>query len=103
MARIRESELIIPALKAAVSSGGTITTTDLIQEMEAHFEPAGEDIAIIQGRNDTKFSQKVRNLVSHRETVSSMFSKGYAMYHPETESIEITDAGRRFLDQVPDA
>lgn len=77
--------------------------TDLIGEMEAHFQPVGEDAQIIDGRHDTKFSQKVRNLVSHREGGASMFTKGYAIYHPESESIEITDEGRAFLDQVPDA
>ena len=77
--------------------------TELIEEMESHFEPEGEDADIIEGRRDTKFSQKVRNLVSHRDAVSSMFSKGYAVYHADTESIQITGAGRDFLDQVPEA
>jgi len=103
MARVRENEIIIPALQAAAANGGSITTTDLIQEMEAHFQPSGEDVDIIDGRNDTKFSQKVRNLVSHRESGASMFSKGYAIYHADSESIEITDAGRAFLVQVPKA
>lgn len=103
MARVREFELAIPALEAAGRNGGTITMTDLIAEMEAHFQPEGEDTDIIEGRSDSKFSQKVRNLVSHREAASSMFTKGYAVYHPETESIEITDTGREFLDQVPKA
>jgi hypothetical protein len=76
MARVQESEIIIPALRAASTNGGLITTTELIQEMEAYFEPTGEDIEIIHGRNDTKFSQKVRNLVSHRESEASMFLKG---------------------------
>lgn len=103
MARVRESELVIPALHAMAVNGGTITMTDLIERMEVHFQPDGEDTEIIEGRNDSKFSQKVRNLVSHREAESSMFSKRYAIYYPETESIEITDAGREFLDQVPEA
>lgn len=103
MARVREKEIIIPALQAAAANGGSITTTDLIREMEAYFQPEGEDTDIIEGRNDSKFSQKVRNLVSHREAGSSMFSKGYAVYYADSESIEITDAGRAFLDQVPEA
>lgn len=101
-ARIRERDLIIPALRAAAAAGGEIQMTALIEQMIDQFEPDGEDAEIIQGRNDSKFSQKVRNLVSHRETSTSMFSRGYATYHSETESIRITDAGRSFLDQVPD-
>ena len=104
MARIRESDIVIPALRAAAAKpNGIITTTDLIAEMEDHFKPVGEDAQIIEGRQDTKFSQKVRNLVSHRGSPASMFSKGYAVYHQQTESIEITAAGRLFLDHVPEA
>lgn len=103
MARVRENEIIIPALRAAAANGGTIAMTELIERMEAHFQPTGEDAEIIQGRGDSKFSQKVRNLVSHRESSTSMFTLGYAIYHADLESIEITDKGRAFLDQVPEA
>jgi len=102
--RIRERELIIPALRAAaVQPGGEIEMTKLIAELTDEFQPGGEDAEIIQGRNDSKFSQKVRNLVSHRDSSTSMFTKGYATYQPEAESIRITELGRKFLDQVPDA
>lgn len=103
MARIRERDLVIPALKAAASNGGTISMSELIDEMIAEFDPSGEDSEIREGRRDSKFSQKVRNLVSHREVSSSMFSRGYATYHKDIESREITDSGRAFLAQVPDA
>lgn len=103
MARIRERDLIIPALRAAVANGGTISMTNLIAALIDEFDPSGEDAEILDGRHDSKFSQKVRNLVSHRESPTSMFSHGYAVYHRDTESIEITDAGRAFLGQVPDA
>ena len=102
MVRIRERDLVIPALGAAAATqNGEITMTDLIDELTAVFQPAGQDAEILDGRNDTHFSQKVRNLVSHRTGPNSMFSKGYATYHPETELIRITDAGRAFLEQVP--
>lgn len=101
--RIRERDLIIPALRAAAASpAGEIHMTNLIDELTNEFQPQGEDAELIQGRNDSKFSQKVRNLVSHREGATSMFFKGYATYHAQSESISITDAGRDFLDQVPD-
>ena len=100
--RIRERDLIIPALRSAEAAGGEITMTNLIDQMIDQFEPQGEDAEIIQGRNDSKFSQKVRNLVSHREASTSIFSRGYAIYHPNSESIQITDSGRNFLTQVPE-
>ena len=51
-------------------------------------------------RHDSHFSQKVRNLISHRDTRTSMFTRGYAEY--TGDGIRITDAGRAFLDQVPE-
>jgi len=103
MVRIRERDLVIPSLRAAAGKGGMISMPDLIEEMIQEFDPSGEDAEILDGRHDSKFSQKVRNLVSHRDSPTSMFSQGYAIYHKEGESIEITATGRSFLDQVPDA
>jgi len=99
--RIRERDLIIPALRAAAASGGEIHMTKLIDKLIEEFDPRGEDAKIIQGRTDSKLSQKIRNLVSHRDSKRSMFSLSYATYHSELESIRITELGRKFLDQVP--
>jgi hypothetical protein len=100
--RVRERDLVIPALRAAANNGGEITMTQLIEELTEEFEPSGVDAEILEGRNDSHFSQKVRNLVSHRETGTSMFTKGYAEYHAPSESIRITDAGAAFLGHVPE-
>jgi hypothetical protein len=100
---IRERDLIIPALRAtAASPEGQITTTELIETLIGEFAPDGHDAQIIDGRNDTYFSQKVRNLISHRAASTSMFIKGYADYLDASESIRITELGRAFLAQVPD-
>lgn len=99
--RVRERDLIVPALRAAAArAGGYISTSDLIVELEAEFQPDGRDAEILADRHDTYFSQKVRNLISHRESSTSMFKRGYAEY--VNDGIRITDAGRQFLAQVPD-
>ena len=98
---IRERDLAIPALRAAADKpNGEISTSDLIVELEALLQPEGSDAEILDGRNDTKFSQKVRNLISHRDGQQTMFAKGYADY--TGDGIKITAAGRIFLSQVPD-
>ena len=100
--RIRERDLVIPSLREARSAGGFIETSVLIDQLEQQFVPDGEDADILDSRSDTKFSQKVRNLISHRNGANSMFTKGYAIYVEEREGIKITTKGCNFLDQVPE-
>lgn len=99
--RIRERDLVIPALRAAASRpAGYISTEDLIKQLEIEFEPQGEDAAILANRNDSKFTQIVRNLKSHKENSTSMFKKGYAI--DEDEGMRITQLGRDFISQLPE-
>jgi hypothetical protein len=100
--RIRERDLIIPALRAAAARpNGYISTSDLIQALEDEFQPEGTDAEILDGRQDSYFSQKVRNLKSHKKSSTSMFARGYAI--EEDAGFRITEAGRAFLTQVPEA
>lgn len=99
--RIRERDLIVPTLRAANSrKNGFIATSDLIDALEAEFQPQGEDAKILDGRNDSKFSQIVRNLKSHKNSGTSIFKKGYA--EEIGDGLRITDAGRSFLSQFPE-
>ena len=94
--RIRESELIHPALEiAAKSPRGEVETKVLITELTNRFKPKGTDAEILDGRSDTYFSQKVRNLVSHRKQPSSMFAKGLAEY--TGDGIRITEQGLDYI------
>lgn len=99
--RIHEADLVIPALRlAAERSEGFISTSDLIRELAEIFNPTGRDNEIIQGRSDTYFTQKVRNLVSHRHSENSFIANGFAEYDSRRRGIRITDAGRRLLAQL---
>lgn len=99
--RICEIDLVVPALRLAASQpDGFISTSELITELEAVFNPQGRDAEVITGRSDTHFSQKVRNMISHRNNESSFISNGYAEYDSTERGIRITDAGRRLLQQL---
>ena len=95
MSRISKSELVLPALYL-INQRPNIPTSDLIVELTKMLWPSGEDLEILVGRNDTKFSQKVRNLVSHK-TLDKRY--GYVKskevdrywYH------ELTDLGHEYL------
>lgn len=65
--RIPESDLIVPTLELLDSApDGEMRTTEIIEALEDRFGPTGEDASILEGRHDTKSSQKVRNLKSHK-------------------------------------
>lgn len=99
--RISEADLYIPSLRTANAyPGGFVSTADLILELEAIFSPAGVDSEILEGRADTRFSQKVRNLVSHRKDQSNLIAKGYADYDDVKKGIQITLKGRRLLEEI---
>ena len=63
--RVKESEIIKPALRIIKDNPG-INTSELIEELQKVVELYPGDKEILNGRNDTKFSQIVRNLISHK-------------------------------------
>ena len=98
--RIKEIDLVVPSLRLAETNGGFIATANLIIELEGIFQPSGQDSEIIHGRSDTYFSQKVRNLISHRHGENSFIHNGYADYDEEQHGIRITDSGVKLLRKL---
>ena len=87
--RITESELVLPSLYLmTLSPQGNITTSELINLLSQMLKPTGVDAQILSNRNDTYFSQKVRNLKSH----DTLTKYGYAKYSNGT--YYITERGR---------
>lgn len=93
--RITETELILPSLYLMDENGGTITTSELIGKLRNIMKPDGEDLAILAGRGDDKFSQKVRNLKAH-DTFERF---GYAKHEGKGKGFIITDEGQKYLEQ----
>lgn len=60
-----EGEIIPIALDVIKRTPG-IRTSRLIDEVRSIMKPSGEDLEILDNRNDDKFSQKVRNIKSHK-------------------------------------
>ena len=96
--RIPEQTIAQEALKLlAAAPGGFMTTSDLIAALNKQFDPEGEDAEILEGRSDTRFSQKVRNLVSHRSGGGGLETNGYAIYDKGKRGFTITDEGRKHV------
>lgn len=92
--RIKESELVLPALYLLSVNLGNLSTSSLISLLTDLLKPAGKDAEILAGRKDTYFSQKVRNLKSH----NSLNKMGYATYNKET-GFTLTTAGAEYVEQ----
>ena len=98
MTRITEPDLILPALYVIQKQPG-ITTGELIRELRAIFNPTGEDAEILHGRNDDKFSQIVRNLVSHHTLDDRL---GYTVLGgtgTSNSTHTLTSNGQSFLEE----
>src|SRR5437667_7110475 len=92
--RISETDLILPALYV-INREPQVTTSQLIPILEELLNPTGKDAEILKNRRDTHFSQKVRNLVSHR----TLKKLGYATYSKlgKSGTYTITDRGKEVL------
>ncbi|NSY38339.1 hypothetical protein [Leisingera sp. ANG59] len=77
-------------------SGQTLTTSELIQRLSKRLKPTGKDAQLARNRSDTYFSQKVRNLVCHRNQSTGLAARGIADYEKATESWTLTRTGRRY-------
>lgn len=98
MARITESQLVLPALYLmSKSDGGYMSTSDLIANLTKIMRPTGQDAEILAGRRDTYFSQKVRNLKSHDTLVRQDFAIDYA------DGFKLTRSGASYVKIHKDA
>lgn len=90
-----EGEIRMATLVALnASKTGTLTTTELISVLSASMNPRGTDAQIARERSDTYFSQKVRNLISHRDSETSLMSRDYVVYDAANETLTITGTGQ---------
>lgn len=96
--RIGEKDVYIPVLDLLDDApNGFLKTSDLITGLEMRLNPTGDDLAILAGRSDTRFSQIVRNVVSHRTSPKNLIGMGYAEYDKVKRGLRITPEGRRTL------
>ncbi len=67
---------IVPVVLSIIGDYPGITTTELISEARKIMKPSGDDLEILDNRNDDKFSQKVRNIKSHNTIINSVVTVG---------------------------
>lgn len=97
--RVSETDLVQPLLEYLITQpDGFASTSDIRHHLVSVFQPTGEDAEILHNRSDTKFTQKVRNLISHRDQPSGIVSKGLVEYLPR--GLKITEYGRQSIRSV---
>lgn len=67
---------IIPIVLQVISNNPGIRTSELINETRKLMKPNGEDLDILNNRDDDKFSQKVRNIKSHNSIINQTYTIG---------------------------
>jgi predicted HNH restriction endonuclease len=90
MSTYSESDLIVPAVAIIAGHPNGIGTSELSQKLRSQLRPSGDDLTILENRNDDKFSQKVRNLKSH----DTLERKGLATF--ANGKYYITENGGKF-------
>jgi len=72
---IRKRTSCVPALEEIGRHQG-ITTADMLVALRRTLRPTGDDLILLDGRTDDRFSQKFRNLKSH----NTLKRKGFATF-----------------------
>lgn len=79
----------------SVRPNGGITTSELIDAMPSYVKLSDDHMATNESRKDSKFSQVVRNLKSHKASKSNFIYQGYA--EDVRGGFKITDKGMEFV------
>ncbi len=98
--RIKEKDVYLPALRLLnETKSGFMRTANLIRALESEFKPDGADAEILENRSGTRFTQIVRNIVSHRDVLGNIIYEGLADYDGKLRGMRITEAGRRRISE----
>jgi hypothetical protein len=98
--RLREPEARILALKIAARRAGRRATTEYIKQEVPNYYPLSEiDLQRSPSRkNEARWQQIVGNVVSHQQSGSSLFAKGYAIRIPD--GLQVTQRGVDYLNSI---
>ena len=90
--KVTDYNLIAPAIKIINSQNkNTITTSKLINDLKLMSIIPEDEKSILKNRSDDKFSQKIRNLISHKVLENYNLAKS-SIPHADTK-FEYTKIG----------
>jgi len=101
MTSYSQSDLVLPTLRLLRDHPSGLTTAELIQLLTQELQPSGRDLESYAGRQDTIFSQTVRNLLGSHHILDS---KGLATCAGSRQAWTITQEGLDYLlENEPDS
>ena len=59
-----------------------------------------DEVTSVPSRSDSRFANRVHNVVSHRDSRMNPIRTGYIGWDPNSAAFNLTDKGRQFLNAV---
>lgn len=97
--KLGEHDLTMTTLYLLFTNGGSLNTAQLKNEIIETLNPQGDNLDPLQNRADSKITQIVRNIISHRPNRTNIINKGLINYDDLTETLSITNTGIQHLDR----
>ncbi|MBI0017478.1 MULTISPECIES: hypothetical protein [unclassified Commensalibacter] len=82
-----EKKILPYAIFIITANGGCMQTSELIHQLTEAYQPNEYWRRILKNRNDSHFSQIVRNLVCHRDRITNTIHHGVLYYNPQNGTI----------------
>jgi len=96
--KLSEDDLTIPVLYILYTRGA-MNTSSLKRNILAMLKPSGSNLDPLENRNDTKITQIIRNIISHRnDSFNNIIRRGLVDYNSSTGVLSITQSGIQVLD-----
>lgn len=98
MSNYKQEDLLFPSIMIIGKYGGQMDTTILISELMVLLSPDGSDLESYNGRNDTIFSQTVRNLRAHIPSTKGL--QKYFDVAKGDDGIKLSDYGQNMYEMI---
>lgn len=98
MSNYKQEDLLFPSIMIIGKYGGQMDTTTLISELMVILSPDGSDLESYNGRNDTIFSQTVRNLRAHIPSTKGL--QKYFDVAKGDDGIKLSDYGQNMYEMI---
>lgn len=96
--RLGEADLTIPVLYV-LSTRGSMQTSNLKENILRILNPIGENLIPLENRNDSVIHQIIRNIISHRGSLSNIIGKGLVDYDENNGLLSITSLGKDYIER----